>query len=78
MNFYTQQLDKKRRKEVEPKLTTLDRVILEKCKFGARIQMILHGCKPYINSQGGKEFASTQEVKRSVLKLEQLGLLVRR
>lgn len=78
MKWFSQDIDKKTKKEVEEKLTQLDRVILEKCKLGANIIQILSSGKFFRNKDGSRQYSSTDTVKKSILKLEQLGLLIRR
>lgn len=57
-------------------LSWLDKHILSKCvDDGLRIQQILHICKPYRDEWGERNFATTEEIVRSVKKLVSKRLL---
>lgn len=57
-------------------LNSIDRVILKVCEEEPkRIQQILHTCKPYVNQNGARMFATTGQVVDSVKKLVKLELL---
>jgi len=71
-------LSKEDRKELEQKLSSLDRTILSKAKMGSDIVALLSCGKPYINKFGSKEFASTPRILGEVSKLQKLHLLERR
>ena len=76
MKYFLRKL--KRGEKVETKLTELDSAILGRCKDGCDIVGIITACKPYTNKLGGKEFATTDMVVKSVTKLYKAGLLERR
>lgn len=80
MKFYTTKpkLKKEDRKELDKKLTTLDKWILDHCKFGRDMGSIQNECRPYENKFGLKVFAPLPTVRIAVTKLEKLGVLVRR
>lgn len=80
MKFYTAKPKLKRdeRKELEDKLTTLDKRILESCKLGRDLGSIKNECRPYPNKYGLKIFPSCGTVDKAVSKLEKLGVLIRR
>lgn len=80
MKFYTTKpkLKKEAKKELEGKLTTLDKWILDNCKSGRDIGSIQNECRPYKNKFGLKVFAPLPTVRVAVAKLEKLGVLVRR
>lgn len=80
MKFYTirPKLKKEEKKELEKKLTTLDKWILDHCRLGRDIGSIQNECRPYTNKYGLKVFASLQTVRVAVAKLEKLGVLIRR
>jgi hypothetical protein len=65
-------------RELNDKLTALDRAILKKTSQsrGEDIFGIINVCKPYTNQHGGKQFASVPTIKGAVRKLKELGLLV--
>ena len=76
MRFYTL-YNRKKFKSLKDKLTSLDRVILEKCNDSSGINIIrlLKAGKPYTNKFGKRQFATTDEVMASVNKLQRLGVL---
>jgi hypothetical protein len=65
-------------REINGKLTSLDRAILKKSSQsrGEDIFGIINVCKPYVNQHGGKQFASVPTIKGAVKKLKGLGLLI--
>jgi len=63
------------RRELDRKLTALDRAILTKTKSGGDIMSVIGASKPFINKFGSKEFATTNRVLGAVKKLKDLGLL---
>jgi len=73
--YLNTKLNKKNRKELESQLVFLDKVIMRRCKDGADILSIISSCKPYVDENGAKEFASTREITRSVGKLVRLKVL---
>jgi len=80
MRYYSVQLrkldlTKVERREIERKLTALDRVILVKTRKGEDIVGIIACGKPYVNKFGAKEFADTDRVLKAVDKLCKLNLL---
>lgn len=77
MKYYTMH-DRKAMKAAQEKLTSLDRAILEKCEIGMNIIRCIKAGKPFINKGGSKEFATTDEVLRSVERLQKLELLEKR
>ena len=74
--------DKKagKHKELEARITALDRAILNHAESRRGDDMIglVGACHPYVNKWGGKEFASSPVVRGAVIKLLKLGLLERR
>jgi len=70
--------DKKAIKEARDKLTALDIAILSGCRVGLNIVRVLKLGKPYTNSYGSKEFATTNQVLASVDKLLRAKVLIRR
>lgn len=76
MKYFTRKLG--RREKVETKLTALDKTVLEKCKSGSDISGVISACKPFVNRSGSKEFATTDDIVRSVNKLFNERLLERR
>jgi len=70
-------LDKKKLKEA--KLTALDWAILRKCDgIGMHVTRLIKAGKPYLNSAGSKEFATTDDIVTAIRKLQKLGFLERR
>jgi len=80
MKYYKSKLKLKKEEklELEGKLTSLDRAILDKADKGSDIIEVLGACKPYKNKWGSKEFANSDNVLKAVNKLLKLGLLERR
>lgn len=79
--FISAGLDKKSRASAIEKLGTLsslDKSILESCKSGLNIVRVLKVGKPYVNSYGRKQFATTSEILSAVERLVKGGLLERR
>ena len=67
-------------KELEARITSLDRAILKQAesRHGDDMIGLVGACKPYMNKYGGKEFASSPVVRGAVIKLMKLGLLEKR
>lgn len=67
--------DKRKLKELDTKLTMLDRAILKKCEVPMNIVRIIKAAKPYKSKSGYNKFATTEQVLAVVDKLIKLGLL---
>lgn len=76
--YFAVQLSKKEKKELEGKLTHLDRQVLEVSRPGAGISLLIAKSKMFINSLGSKEYHTSMEVADSIRKLLGKDLLVRR
>jgi hypothetical protein len=76
--YFAVSLSKKEKQELEAKLTSLDKRILEVSKLGAGISLLIAKSKSFINSGGSREYHSSIEVADSIKKLLGKSLMVRR